>query len=67
MILNIIMAIILEFLLKQTRCDTVKDITPIIFLPVINWILIAIFPLAIIILGAEYLGNKFCKLLDKIG
>ena len=68
LILGLVLMVIFEFLCKKLnrKNDSAKEISPLIFLPLINWVLVVILPFGVIIFGAEYLGNLFIKLLNKI-
>lgn len=67
-IAGIVMMILFEYLVSRLKYGyySCKDISPLVFFPLINWILIPILPFGIIIFGCEYLGDKLQKLLNKI-
>lgn len=68
LILGLVLMVIFEFLCKKLnrKSDSAKDISPLIFIPLINWIIVIVLPFGIIIFGAEYFGNLFCNFLNKI-
>lgn len=68
LILGLVLMVIFEFLCKKLnrKNDSAKDVSPLIFIPLLNWIIVIILPIGVIIFGSEYFGNLFIKLLNKI-
>ncbi len=68
LIASLVMLAAIEFFAKRTNQKeySAADVSPLAWLPMLNWILIVILPFGVLILGSEYFAMRFVTLIKKI-